>query len=66
MRDVADSAADLDEADRSALAVQVDAAIAELRAAGARVVAGSGGAILYVAVLMRDRRRDPRFLFAAG
>jgi hypothetical protein len=66
MADLADGASELNQAGRSALALRLDAAIADLRRAGARVVAGAGGAVLHVAVLMRDRRRDPRFLFAAG
>src|SRR5215207_929930 len=51
IRDVADSAAGLEDADRAALALQLDAAIADLHAAGARVVAGSDGKVLHVAVL---------------
>ena len=64
MRDAADSAADLDVADRATLARSVDAAIADLKAVRARVLAGSAGQILYVAVLPRGCRRDPRLLFA--
>lgn len=64
--DVAQSAASLGEDDRNALAAQVDAARAALHAAGGRVIAGASGGILYVAVLARGRKRDPRFLFAAG
>jgi hypothetical protein len=66
MGDAAVVAATLGDADRTALAARLDAAVADLRAAGARVIAGSGGGILYVAVLPKDRKRDPRFLFAAG
>jgi hypothetical protein len=51
MRDVADSAADLDKADLAALAGQVDAAIEDLETAGARVVAGEADGVLHVAVL---------------
>lgn len=57
MLDVADSAADLDDADRVVLPSQVDRAVAELEAAGARVVAGAGGG-----VLARARGRDARIL----
>jgi hypothetical protein len=60
MRDVADSAADLDAADQDALSRQVDGAIAGLRHAGARVIAGAAGAILYVAVVPKGYRRDAR------
>jgi hypothetical protein len=42
MRDVTDSATDLDAADRDALGRQVDDAVAELRHAGARVIGGGG------------------------
>lgn len=66
MADVAGAAADLGDAERGALACHVDAAIADLGAVGARVAAGAGGGIVYVAVLPRGRRCDPRFLFAAG
>jgi DNA end-binding protein Ku len=66
MRDVADSVADLDAADRGALGRQVDAAIAELHQAGARVIGGVAGAILYVAVLPKGYRRNARVLFAAS
>jgi hypothetical protein len=66
MRGVADSAADLDAADQDALSRQVDGAISELRATGARVVAGTAGAILYVAVLPKGYRRDARVLFATS
>jgi hypothetical protein len=64
MRDLFDSAAELDEADRRALAAQVDAAVADLRRVRARVVAGSAGTVLFVAVLPMERRRDARHLFA--
>jgi hypothetical protein len=66
MRDVADSVADLDLADRDTLGQQVDGAIGALRNAGARVVAGAAGAILFVAVLPRGYRRDTRMLFAVA
>jgi hypothetical protein len=66
MRDTADSAADLDAADQGELGRQINGAIAELRHAGARVIAGAAGAILYVAVLPKGRRRDARMLFAAS
>jgi hypothetical protein len=66
MGDVAAGAADLGDASRAALAARLDAAIADLEAAGARAIVGAGGGILYVAVLPRGRKRDPRFLFAAG
>jgi hypothetical protein len=66
MRDVADSAAEMGDGDRDALAEQVDAAIADLRRMKARVVAGMGGGILFVAVVPLRERRDMRFLFAAG
>lgn len=66
MRDVADSAADLDVEDRNALAMQVDASLADLRQAGARVIAGAAGAILYVAVMPKGPRRDTRVLFAGS
>jgi hypothetical protein len=66
MRDVADNAAELGEADRAALAEQVDAAIADLRSVKARVVAGAGGSILFVAVLPVGDRRDLRRFFAAA
>jgi hypothetical protein len=62
MQDVAGS----DEAGRAALATQLDAAIAELRRVRARVVAGSGGAVLFVAVIPIGDRRDLRALFAAA
>lgn len=64
MRDVFDSAAELDERDRLALAAQVDDAIADLRRVRARVVAGSAGTVLFVAVLPIGLRRDARHLFA--
>jgi hypothetical protein len=64
MRDVFDSAAELGERDRLALAAQVDDAIADLRHVRARVVAGSGGTVLFVAVLPTGLRRDARHLFA--
>jgi hypothetical protein len=66
MRDVADSAADLGAADRARLAEQVQAAIHDLQAAGARVLTGAAGAILYVAVKPRGWQRDLRRLFARG
>ena len=65
MRDVADSAADLDAEDRAVLAEQLDRAIADLEAAGARVVAGVGRGVLHIAVLPKRRRRDMRFFDAA-
>jgi hypothetical protein len=66
MRDVADSAADLDAEDRRALAMQVDASLAGLHQAGGRVIAGAAGAILYVAILPKGYRRDTRVLFAVA
>ena len=66
MRDVADSAAELGEADRKALAGYVDAAIADLRKVRARVVAGAGGGILFVAVVPIGDRRDLRVMFAVS
>jgi hypothetical protein len=66
MRDVADCAAEMGDADRAALARSVDEAMADLRRVRARVVAGLGGAILFVAVVPSGYRRDLRFLFAAG
>ena len=65
MRDVADSAADLDAEDRAVLAEQLDRAIADLEAAGARVVAGAGRGVLHIAVLPKRRKRDMRFFDAA-
>jgi hypothetical protein len=65
MRDVADSAADLDDEDRAVLAEQLDRAIADLEAATARVVAGTGRGVLHIAVLPKRRRRDTRFFDAA-
>jgi hypothetical protein len=65
MRDVADSAADLDQEDRAVLAEQLDRAIADLEAAAARVVAGTGRGVLHIAVLPKRRRRDTRFFDAA-
>lgn len=66
MRDVADSAAELDEADRTALVEQVASAVADLRRVGATVVAGIGGQILFVAVVPFGDRRDLRLMFASG
>ncbi|HEV7263309.1 MAG TPA: SOS response-associated peptidase family protein [Falsiroseomonas sp.] len=66
MREVADSAAEFDEADRTALADQVDAAIADLRRLRAKVVAGTGGGIMFVAVLPVGDRRDMRAMFASA
>jgi hypothetical protein len=66
MRDVADSAVEFDEADRTVLAAQVDAAIADLRKVKARVVAGMGGGILLVAVMPISDRRDLRVVFATN
>ncbi len=66
MRDVADCAAGMDEPDRAALAAQVDAALADLRRVRAKVLAGTGGAILFVAVVPAGARRDLRLMFAAG
>jgi hypothetical protein len=65
MRDVADSAADLDEEDRAVLAEQPDRTIADLEAVGARVVAGAGRGVLHIAVLPKRRNRDTRFLIDA-
>ena len=65
MRDVADSAADLDAEDRAVLAEQLDRAIADLEAVGARVVAGVGRGVLHIAVLPERRKRDMRFFDAA-
>jgi hypothetical protein len=56
----------LGPADRVALAAQVDAAIAGLKAAAAEVLAGMAGQILYVAVVPRGYGRGLRFLFVAG
>jgi negative regulator of sigma E activity len=66
MRDVADCAAEMDDLDRAGLAAQLDAAIADLRRVRARVVAGMGGAILFVAVVPIGSRRDLRLMFASG
>jgi hypothetical protein len=66
MRDLRDSAADLAEADRVPLAEQLDLLMAELRRHGFRVVGGTAGTILYVAVLPHGYRRDVRALFAAS
>ena len=63
---LANGAADLEAADRAGLAEQVDAWIADLKIAGAKVLAGTAGAILYVAVVPRGWRRDLRGLFARG
>jgi hypothetical protein len=65
MRDVADSAAELEEADRQSLAGQVDAALADLRRVRAKVAAGTGGGIMFVAVLPVGDRRDLRVMFAS-
>jgi hypothetical protein len=65
MRDVADSASDLDEEDRAVLAEQPDRTIADLEAVGARVVAGAGRGVLHIAVLPKRRNRDTRFLIDA-
>ncbi|MGG5818739.1 hypothetical protein [Falsiroseomonas sp. HW251] len=66
MQDVADTAAMLDADDRAALAKHLDGAIADLRRVGARVVAGSAGDVLFVAVIPIGDRRDLRAMFAAG
>jgi hypothetical protein len=66
MRDTADSAAELGNTDRVALAEQADEAIVELKHAGAKVLAGSAGGILYVAVVPHRWRRDLRLLFAGS
>jgi hypothetical protein len=64
MRDVVDGLPDGE--DRAALPRTCDAAIADLRAFGVRVVAGAAGGILHVAVLPQGWRRDPHYLFARG
>jgi phosphoserine phosphatase len=64
MRDVTDSAADLEPADLTALAEQLDGLITSLRDSGAKVVAAAAGPILYVAVLPKGYRRDVRLLVA--
>ena len=61
MRDVADSAAELDDADRAVLARQVDRAIADLEATGARVIAGAGSGVLHIAVLPQRCRAGARW-----
>jgi hypothetical protein len=66
MQDVAGQAAGTDEAGCAVLEAQLDAAIAELRRVRARVVAGSAGAVLFVAVIPIGDRRDLRALFAAA
>lgn len=65
--DIMSEVADCGSSDQTALAARIDAAVADLKNVGFRVVAGVGGAILYVAVLpRRGRTPDPRFLFAVG
>jgi hypothetical protein len=49
-----------------ALGRQIDDSIAALRHAGARVIGGAAGAILYVAALSKGSRRDARVPFAAS
>ena len=65
MRDVGDGAADLDAEDRAVLAQQLDRVMAELEAAGARVIAGAGRGVLHVAVLPKRQKRNTRFFEAA-
>jgi hypothetical protein len=64
MRDVTDSAAELEPADLTALAGQLDGLIISLRDSGAKVVAAAAGPILYVVVLPNGYRRDVRLLVA--
>jgi hypothetical protein len=64
VQDTTDSAAGLDSAGRAALARRADAAIRDLQAAGARVLACGAARVLYVAVLPKGLRRDVRLLFA--
>lgn len=67
MRDIAENAPTCGDAALAALADRVDATIADLGRVRARVVAGLGGHVLFVAVLpIGDRRRDLRLIFAAG
>ena len=64
MSEVEADAPGLDQGGRAALAVRLDAAITRLRRDGARVVAGAGGAVAFVAVVPKGYRRDLRTLFA--
>lgn len=66
MSEVEADAPGADGAAHAGLAARLDAAITALRRAGARVVAGGGGAVLFVAVVPTGYRRDLRALFATA